>query len=575
MRMRGLGVLAVLPLFPVASAGADGVAWRQHVSVRAGSDRTLGPVDPSERVTGKVSREVDYVSVHLDAAFLRNLPGFSGDKAALLGVEIRGLLPRDEKIQALSDVRACSGGDAFLSFESLPLAPPMVYGGREVSVEVQVRALDGDEAGVARARVAAVSGLLGRWDRPLRSVLSAVREAFTGILGSPTAKAVWRYRFTWVPPDTVVGGDAESLFTATRHILLLQPPADAPERIRAVQPLRSLSALRLDASRLVWKADGREYTETPYFVLTVRRYRRYQNSESDLRKRKRELEQAFANASFDRAAEVVRTLSELVSGDAEITATERNLERAWLTEWEGRISAARARKVGDEPGEWDALARQAKALAGIRLQFAAILEEAEHKEIAVRLAGLRDRLHELGVSLKRSLSPELSSALAPSPASSTGASLGLRVWTDQHEYRQGEKMRFYLAGTMPFYARVVYRDASGKLLQLLPNPYRAHNHFEGGVVYEVPSAEDRFDLEVSAPFGAESVTVYAATQPLRDLELQPTGGLFEIKTRAAEIPVLSRGVKIVARPGASPAAPAAAPETSFAEATVEIRTSER
>lgn len=122
--------------------------------------------------------------------------------------------------------------------------------------------------------------------------------------------------------------------------------------------------------------------------------------------------------------------------------------------------------------------------------------------------------------------------------------LNVRVWTDKKEYKNSEKIRIYIRGNKPFYARVVYKDAAGKLVQLFPNPYSSDNYFKGGTVYEIPSGEDRFDLEVSPPFGSESITVYAGSSQLGDLDLESASGIYDIKTRPADIGVKTRGVKI-------------------------------
>lgn len=129
--------------------------------------------------------------------------------------------------------------------------------------------------------------------------------------------------------------------------------------------------------------------------------------------------------------------------------------------------------------------------------------------------------------------------------SDPSAPLSVKVWTDKQEYREGEKIRVYLKGSKPFYGRVAYKDAKGDLIQLLPNPYRQNNYFNGGVVYELPSGEDRFDLEVSPPFGSEGVTVYAATSPLGDLETTTVGGVYSIKTKPQDVGTGTRGLKIV------------------------------
>jgi hypothetical protein len=122
--------------------------------------------------------------------------------------------------------------------------------------------------------------------------------------------------------------------------------------------------------------------------------------------------------------------------------------------------------------------------------------------------------------------------------------LKVSVWTDKKEYRNSEKIRVYLKGNKPFYARVLYRDSKGTTLQLLPNPYRTENYFNGGVVYEIPSGNDRFELEVSPPFGEESVVVYAGTTELGNIEVVSSGAVYQVKTKTRSIGSMTRGVKL-------------------------------
>jgi hypothetical protein len=152
-------------------------------------------------------------------------------------------------------------------------------------------------------------------------------------------------------------------------------------------------------------------------------------------------------------------------------------------------------------------------------------------------------------------------------AAAPGGPLQVLIWTDKQRYREGEKIRIRLQGNRPFYARVLYRDASGGLLQLLPNPYRADNYFQGGVAYELPAEGDRFDLAVSPPFGAEDILVYASTSPLGTIDLAAAGGVYQVETRPADVATRTRGVRIEARPDAGQ--PVAA---GFVEGKVTIRT---
>ena len=60
--------------------------------------------------------------------------------------------------------------------------------------------------------------------------------------------------------------------------------------------------------------------------------------------------------------------------------------------------------------------------------------------------------------------------------------LNISVWSDKPGYRKGEKGKIYLRGNKPYYARVVYRDPAGSLIQLLPNPYGTDTYFNGGAI---------------------------------------------------------------------------------------------
>jgi hypothetical protein len=120
--------------------------------------------------------------------------------------------------------------------------------------------------------------------------------------------------------------------------------------------------------------------------------------------------------------------------------------------------------------------------------------------------------------------------------------LDVQLFTDKGSYAKGEKIRIYLKGNKSFYARVVYRDAGGNVIQLLPNPYRQDNYFRAGITHEIPSTNDRFDLEVSPPFGTEDIVLFASTSPLGNVDVQPAGAVYEIKVAYTEIGIKTRGI---------------------------------
>lgn len=147
------------------------------------------------------------------------------------------------------------------------------------------------------------------------------------------------------------------------------------------------------------------------------------------------------------------------------------------------------------------------------------------------------------------------------------APLHISVWTDRKEYAQGEKIKVYMKGNKPFYARVVYKNAKDNLIQLLPNPYRLSNYFNGGVVYEIPSGEDKFEMEVTPPFGSESIMIYGSTSALGEIDLLSVGGVYKIKTSSENIGKNTRGVALKEK---SPEQKSKAAE--FSEAEIVLKT---
>jgi hypothetical protein len=152
-------------------------------------------------------------------------------------------------------------------------------------------------------------------------------------------------------------------------------------------------------------------------------------------------------------------------------------------------------------------------------------------------------------------------------ADDPAAPLKVKLWTAKQDYKKGEKVKIYIKGNKPFHARILYKDAAGHLLQLLPNPHRRDNYFNGGVIYEIPSGNDRFDLEVTPPFGQEDILIYAGTSPLGDINLAVQGDVYQVVTKSADVPLLTRGLKIQEKADGRKDLP-----SEFSEEVLSIRT---
>jgi hypothetical protein len=125
------------------------------------------------------------------------------------------------------------------------------------------------------------------------------------------------------------------------------------------------------------------------------------------------------------------------------------------------------------------------------------------------------------------------------------APLTVKVWTNKDVYSPNDTMQIYVKGNKPFYGMLTYKDSTGEILQILPNPNRKSNHFNGGVIYTIPGDGDTFDLAVEPPFGKESLSLYASTMPLGDVSKIDLGVAFKVKDDVEKIAQKTRGLKLV------------------------------
>ena len=139
---------------------------------------------------------------------------------------------------------------------------------------------------------------------------------------------------------------------------------------------------------------------------------------------------------------------------------------------------------------------------------------------------------------------------ATTPVMAADGPLTVKVWTSRKHYRDGEEIEIFIQGNRDFYARIVDITSSGDIIQLLPNSYRQQTQFNGGQVYRIPDAEDRFNLKVSPPYGEDQIVVYASDKPLGEVALEPSGGgLNAYRGSRASLDVSTRGIQVTGAPG--------------------------
>jgi len=108
--------------------------------------------------------------------------------------------------------------------------------------------------------------------------------------------------------------------------------------------------------------------------------------------------------------------------------------------------------------------------------------------------------------------------------------LTVKIWTNKKKYKEGENINVYIKGNRDFYAKIVKIGIDGDIVQLLPNNYRQISLFKKGRTYRIPDEGDRFNLEVSPPFGIERIIVFASELPLSRINMKTIAkGLYKYR----------------------------------------------
>lgn len=152
----------------------------------------------------------------------------------------------------------------------------------------------------------------------------------------------------------------------------------------------------------------------------------------------------------------------------------------------------------------------------------------------------------------------------PELQSNPAAPLSVVLWTDKSLYHAGECINIFLKSNKDFYARVIYVNAQGDILQLLPNQLRKDNYLKGGQVVAIPDAIDGFKLKVGPPYGKEKIIVYASSALQGEIASTPVGkSLIKVKS---DLPTVGTAVRSISIKEAKNDG------TEFFEETVEIET---
>jgi hypothetical protein len=370
------GLLGVM----LVSCGAT-VDWRYYAPFRViGQERAVSPVDPAEIHYAGVAPKLHYVSITLDSVFFRNLPGTVGREVAL-GVELSGALPGDVKV--VSEPVAAKGPNGFIFIERPFAIDPFLYRGVPLRLTLTFRDIGPAESKNLKGRLAALGLLAGAARKIVPDAVDKIKvfsEQFESFMGKAHKDKLFTYTFSLYPSD-MEGVRQDLVVTGGRHVFIGIPATDSPKFIKKVKPADLVYKLRLAGRRLEWRHDNTEYTESPYIMLSVIRYKRYPAEETALRQAVKKVDRFIEEGNWKLARSGLANIGTALLEDKTITQMEKNLEQAWKDVRAAKIDAGEAAAQGDKEALLQAYMKQLKLFGYIAKDFQQILEPAEVKDL--------------------------------------------------------------------------------------------------------------------------------------------------------------------------------------------------
>lgn len=164
--------------------------------------------------------------------------------------------------------------------------------------------------------------------------------------------------------------------------------------------------------------------------------------------------------------------------------------------------------------EADAALESTYLVSGDEVQLSLALKEAGTDRLLAAGSSIIDR-RTIPVGL--SLVPAVAN---PLPAAVTSGDLRLQMTShlgDGQTYAEGESISYFINLDRDAYLLLIYEDAGGNLIRILPNRYAATGFYRAGSTIQVPAKTDRFEFTIAPPFGVERVWAFAASSPFPSL----------------------------------------------------------
>ncbi|MDH3326470.1 MAG: DUF4384 domain-containing protein [Gammaproteobacteria bacterium] len=98
---------------------------------------------------------------------------------------------------------------------------------------------------------------------------------------------------------------------------------------------------------------------------------------------------------------------------------------------------------------------------------------------------------------------------------------------DKQTYIEGDIISYFVSLSRDAFMLMIYEDAKGDLIQIIPNINSGSNFHKAQEYFEVPPTESNYQFSVTAPFGEETIYVYSSEDPFPQLTGEfKSNGLF-------------------------------------------------
>jgi hypothetical protein len=99
---------------------------------------------------------------------------------------------------------------------------------------------------------------------------------------------------------------------------------------------------------------------------------------------------------------------------------------------------------------------------------------------------------------------------------------------DNQTYIESDTIYYFVSTDQGCYLLLIYQDAEGNLVQIIPNRYLGKSYVQAGDFIMVPKTGAPFSFKVSAPFGEESIYAFASSKPFPELQGEPLSNGFRL-----------------------------------------------